>query len=183
MFISSKKNAENKSLWQRHVAGDKSVFGELYSYYHKSLTAFCVGRVGTIEQAENVASDTLIKLLQYTKPEEIENFESWLFGVAKNECLTYLSTSERRRKLLDNNYRIEREHSPEIEMRLSMENMDHLIQATLEERDYKIWLLHQQGYDNQEIAEIVGSTEKTVANRKSSARLKLKSAFKKLNNQ
>ncbi|MEP1096346.1 MAG: RNA polymerase sigma factor [Cyclobacteriaceae bacterium] len=183
MYVSSKKNAENNSLWQKYVAGNKSVFGELYTYYHKSLTAFCIGRVGNIEQAENVASDTLIKLLQYPNPEDIENFESWIFSVAKNECFTYLTTSERRKKLLDKNYRVDQEHSPEVEMRFSMENMDHLIQSTLEEKDCKIWLLHQQGYDNQEIAEIVGSTEKTVANRKSSARNKLKSVFKKLNDQ
>ena len=59
--------------------------------------------------------------------------------------------------------------------------MDQIIRSTLVEKDYQIWQLHQQGYDNQEIAEIVGATEKTVANRKSAARAKLKEVFKKLN--
>lgn len=183
MYISSKKDSENESLWQRYVAGDKSVFGALYTHYHKSLTAYCVGRVGTIEQAENVASDTLIKLLQYPNPAEIENFEGWLFGVAKNECLTFLSKTERRRKLLDDNYKIEKEQNPEAEMTFSIEGMDQLIQSTLDQIEYKIWQLHQQGYDNLEIAEMIDSSEKTVANRKSAARTKLKKAFKELNNQ
>ena len=155
MYISSKKNSDNKSLWQRYVRGDKAVFGELYAYYHKSLTAYCIGKVGVVEQAENVASDTLIKLLQYPDPEEIENFEGWLFGVAKNECLTFLSKTERRRKLLIDNYKIEREQKPEAETAFSIESMDQLMQSTLDEKEYKIWQLHQQGYDNIEIAEMI----------------------------
>lgn len=182
MYISSKKNDQYESLWQTYVAGDKSVFGKLYTHYHKSLIAYCVGIVRNTEQAENVASDTLIKLLQHKRPEEIENFESWMFGVAKNECFTFLSKTERRRKLLDENYKTESDRLPDVEMRFSLENLDHVIQATLDERDYKIWQLHQQGYDNQEIADIIDSTEKTVANRKSAARAKLKAAFNELNN-
>ncbi len=183
MYISSKKSSDSKSLWQRYVGGDKSVFGELYTHYHKSLTAYCIGKVGTIEQAENVASDTLIKLLQYPNPSEIESFEGWLFGVAKNECLTFLSKSERRRKLLHDNYKIERAQKPEAETAFSIESMDQLIQATLDDKEYRIWQLHQQGYDNLEIAEMINSSEKTIANRKSAAKAKLKSAFKELNNK
>ncbi|MEO9870482.1 RNA polymerase sigma factor [Ekhidna sp.] len=181
MYISAKKYDDEESLWQRFVAGDKSVFGKLYSTYHKSLTAYCIGKVGSLEQAENIASDVLIKLLQYEKVSEIENFEGWMFHVAKNECLTYLSKNERRRKLLNDNYPMELERLPDVEMSFSMENMDKLIRSALDEKDYKIWQLHQQGYDNQEIADIIDTTEKTVANRKSIARAKLKDVFKELN--
>lgn len=183
MYISSKKGDPQKSLWEQYVAGNKSVFGELYTYYHKSLTAYCIGKVGSIESAENVASDTLMKLLQHQSPGEIENFENWLFGVAKNECLTFLSKTERRRKLLDDNYKMAKESQPEVEVRFSFENLDQVIRETLDAKDYQIWQLHQQGYDNHEIAEIIGSTEKTVANRKSAARIKLKSVLTELNNR
>lgn len=181
MYISSQKKGSNDSLWERFVNGDKSVFGALYAFYHKSLVTFCIGRVQNIELAENIASDTLVKLLQHKNPKEIENFESWLFAVAKNECLTSMSKSARRQKLLDENYKADTKQPPDIEMRLSMENMDHLIHSTLNEADYKIWQLHQQGYDNREIADIIDASEKTVANRKSAARAKLKIAFKKIN--
>lgn len=183
MYISSRKGDLQKSLWEQYVAGDKLVFGELYTYYHKSLTAYCIGKVGSVANAENVASDTLVKLLQHQNPEEIENFESWLFGVAKNECLTFLSKSERRRKLLNDNYKIAKESQPDIEVRFSLENLDQVIREALDAKDYKIWQLHQQGYDNKEIAEIIDSTEKTVANRKSAARIKLKRVLKEINNR
>lgn len=181
MFISFQKNEKNRSLWQQYIAGDKAAFGELYAHYHKSLTAFCIGRIGSIELAENAASDTLIKLLQYPKPEEIDNFESWMYTVAKNVCSTHLSNTQRRKKLLDDNYQMEQNHLPEVDKIFSLENIDELIRSNLNEQDYQIWQLHQQGYGNQEIAEMISSTEKTVANRKSMARIKLKTIFKELN--
>jgi RNA polymerase sigma factor (sigma-70 family) len=183
MFISFQKNERNQSLWHRFIAGDKTAFGELYTHYHKSLTAFCIGRMESVELAENIASETLIKLLQYPKPEEIDNFESWIFTVAKNVCSTHLSTVKRRKHLLVENYKVENDHAPEIEQKFSMENIDQLIRSSLDETDYKIWQLHQQGYDNFEIAEMINSSEKTVANRKSAARMKLKAIFKQFNNE
>ncbi|SNT31746.1 RNA polymerase sigma factor, sigma-70 family [Ekhidna lutea] len=181
MYISAKKDEDRESLWRRFASGDKSVFGRLYTHYHRSLTAYCIGRIGNIEHAENVASEVLIKLLQYEKANEIENFEGWLFQVAKNECITFITKTARRKKLLNSNYKPELNRLPDVEIRFSMENIDHLIRTSLDEKDYKIWQLHQQGYDNREIAEIIDSSEKTVANRKSAARNKLKSVFKKLN--
>ena len=180
MYISSKKYDDKVSLWQKFASGDKSVFGQLYSHYHKSLTAFCIGMIENLEHAENVASEVLIKLLQHQKVDQIENFEGWMFHVAKNECLTHLSKTERRKTLLNDNYPLKMENQPDVETQFSQENIDHLIQTTLDEKDYKIWQLHQQGYDNSEIAEIIDSTEKTVANRKSAARTRLKELFKKL---
>lgn len=179
MFVSYQKKTDKIALWERYVKGDKEAFGQLYSYYHKTLTAYCMGWLKNMELAENAASETLVKLLQYPRPDEISNFEGWLFTVAKNECTTYWSTTERRRRLLDENYEQPVNHSPEIEDAFSMENMNQLIRDHLDDTDYRIWQLHQQGYDNHEVAQIVGMNEKTVANRKSAARNKLRDVFKK----
>jgi RNA polymerase sigma factor (sigma-70 family) len=178
MFISYQKPVSRSTLWERYVQGDKAAFGELYSYYHKSLTAFCLGRLKNKELAENAASETLVRLLQYPRPSEIDNFENWLFTVAKNECNTVWSTADRRKKLLDTNYHIVYEHRPEVDETFSIENIDELIHQHLDEKDFKIWQLHQQGYENAEIAEITGIHEKTIANRKSAARNKLKKVLK-----
>lgn len=174
MFVSFKKKASQSTLWERYVHGDRAAFGELYSFYHKSLTAYCWGRLKNRELAENAASETLVRLLQHPRPAEIENFENWLFTVAKNECNTVWSTAERRKKLLEDNYVTLEEHVPEIDEAISIENIDTIIRQSLDEVEFNIWQLYQQGYDNAEIAEITGIQEKTVANRKSVARGKLK---------
>ena len=169
----------DQALWEKYVQGDRDAFGELYSRYHKSLTAYCMGRLREKELAENAASDTLMKLLHHANPESIDNFESWLFTVAKNECNTYWSALERRKELLKENYEVEVEHRPEVEDRFSSENMDELIRTNLDETDYRIWQLYHEGYDNDEVATMMNMNEKTVANRKSAARMKLKSVLKK----
>lgn len=179
MFLSYRKRADSITLWERYVRGDRSAFGELYTYYHKSLTAFCLGRLKNLELAENAASETLIKLLQHDRPSEIENFENWLFTVAKNECNTIWSTAERRMKLLEKNYETPNLQLAEVETRFSSEDLNQFIQQNLDATDYKIWQLTQQGYDSKEVSEITGIHEKTVANRKSAARTKLKTALKK----
>ncbi len=178
MFISYQKKADKKTLWEQYVQGDKNAFGRLYTLYHKTLTAYCLGRLKNIELAENAASETLMKLLQYPRPEEINNFESWLFTVAKNECATYWSTSERRKRLLEENYQTPLDQKPEIEEILVAENAGRLIRESLDDVDYRIWELHQQGYDNREVADLLGMNEKTVANRKSAARNILRNVFK-----
>lgn len=180
MFVSFKRSEDRNRLWQRFVTGDKSAFGVLYAHYHKGLTAYCVGKLGNVQHAENVASDTLIKLLQCPNPQDIENYENWIFTVAKNECLTFLSKSERRRKLIKDNYVNVVDHSPEVEDTYSTRDIDQIISDTLNDKDYKIWMLHQQGYDNVEIAEMTGMNTKTVANRKSVARTKLKAVLKNI---
>lgn len=168
-----------QTLWEKYIRGDRDAFGALYSKYHKSLTAYCIGRLKDRVLAENAASDTLMKLLHHPNPESIDNFENWLFAVAKNECNTHWSAQQRRSELLKENYEPETEHRPEAEDNLSSENVDELIRSSLDETDYRIWKLAHEGYDNEEVASILNMNEKTVANRKSAARMKLKSVLRK----
>ena len=178
MFISYQKQSDKSILWEQFVNGDKAAFGPLYIMYHKSLTAYCLGRLKSRALAENAASETLIRLLQYPSPGGIDNFENWLFTVAKNECNTQWATAERRKKLLENNDEVKNDLKAEMEQKFFLENIDQIIRQNLEQIDYGIWQLYQQGYDNKEVADILGLHEKTVANRKSSARNKLKIIFK-----
>ena len=168
-----------QTLWEKYVQGDRNAFGMLYSKYHKSLTAYCLGRLKDRVLAENAASDTLMKLLHHTDPGSIDNFESWLFTVAKNECNTYWSTAQRRKELLKRNYEEEIEHRAEAEDQLSSEAMNQLIKDNLDDTDYRIWQLYRDGYDNEEVGRILSLNEKTVANRKSAARIKLRTILGK----
>jgi RNA polymerase sigma-70 factor (ECF subfamily) len=179
LIFPDSKRLSDRALWEKYVKGDRDAFGLLYSRYHKSLTAYCMGRLRERDLAENAASDTLLKLLNHANPESIDNFESWLFTVAKNECNTYWSTLERRKELLRKNYEEEADHRPEVEDHFSSENMDRFIRSNLDEIDYRIWQLYHEGYDNDEVARMMSLNEKTVANRKSAARMKLKSMIRK----
>jgi RNA polymerase sigma factor (sigma-70 family) len=173
-----------KRLWESYVKeNDKNAFGKLYSIYHNRLTLYCLGKLRNRELAENASSETLIKLLQVAKPEEISDFESWLFKVAKNTCLTLLSTANRRQEILQTRHKsISDSGKPEIEKKMDADDLRELIHKTLDETNYEIWELHQMGYDNEEIGEKLNMNIKTVANRKAEARRQLREKIKNTQN-
>lgn len=167
-----------RNLWESHIHGDMSRFNQYYLPCHKRLTMFCLGKLKDLELAENAASDTLVKLMQQESPEEIRDIESWLFTVARNQCLTYLNKENNRRDIRDKlQVTWTKEQRPEGEDALGLQDMQSVISSTLSEKDHKIWTLHLEGFRNEEIAEQMGMPEKTVANRKSEARRKLRKAL------
>lgn len=134
-----------------------------------------------LELAENAATETLLKLFQAGEEQlDLENPERWLFTVAKNHCLSLLSQRKRRREIRDqlkpSLQTVSRAHG---EDELQAEDLRQRIRRALNEKEWSIWDLHQQGYDNREIAEKLALSEKTAANLKSIARNKLRAAFKK----
>jgi RNA polymerase sigma-70 factor (ECF subfamily) len=165
-------------LRDAQVSGDSTRFSELYLPCHKKLTMYCIGKLRDLELAENAATDCLIKLLEHDAPEDIRDVEGWLFTVARNQCLTYLNKESNRRQireLLEPTW--EREQAPSIEAYLAAEELQRVQQEVLDERDQRIWKLHLEGYRNEEIAADLGMPEKTVANRKSVVRRRLREAI------
>ena len=141
---------------------------------------YCLGMLKDIELAENAATDALLKLLQSGKGKnEIENPERWLFTVAKNSCLSLLSQKKRRREILDDlKPTFENTAPAKGDQQLQKEDLEKRIKNILNDKEWQIWQLHQQGYDNREIASTLKLTEKTAANLKSIARNKLRKAFR-----
>ena len=69
----------------------------LYSQYYRPLCYFAEGLVGSAQTAEDLATDTFIKLLK--KPVHFEsgpNLKSYLYTVTKNACLDHLRKIKRR---------------------------------------------------------------------------------------
>lgn len=177
-----KKSTSIQLLWHSYTKGDEHAFGALYEPCHKKLTAYCLGRLKDITLAENVASETLLKLLQHPNPSEIKNFEHWMFTVAKNNCNTYWNKTNRRRSIWENisglfSWKTTNEGSENI----TCSDMRKQMRQVLSECEYRIWELHELGYNNEEIAHRLKPTYnislKRVANLKSQARNKLKKAF------
>jgi len=171
------------AAWHAFVCGDRNAFGGVYEYFHQVLTAYCLGRLKDTGMAENAASEVMVKLLNHPQPKEIEHLESWLFIVARNYCNTSYTRQQKRQDVLTQTGHVRnRPQPPEAELRLNAESVDKVIQDTLNDTDYRIWSLHQQGYKNNEIAVRLSLSEKTIANRKSAARAALRKALHKPDN-
>lgn len=173
-----------QKAWKRYVEGDKEAFGDVYDHYHRVLTLYCLGKLKDLEQAENAASDCMVKLLQQRRPEQIEHLDHWIFTVAKNLCNTHWSKSNRRGVILQHVGALQKtHHQSEATNRLNAEDLERLLISILDEDKYSIWKLHEEGYDNEEIANKLGIKPKTVANKKSEARKAIRAAIKKSNGE
>jgi RNA polymerase sigma-70 factor (ECF subfamily) len=62
---------------------------EFLSVYHEHLPAildYCAFRLGSRQDAEDVAAETFARLLSRGGPESPERVSAWLFAVARNLC-------------------------------------------------------------------------------------------------
>lgn len=179
VFIKSKE-ANTGVYGDLHEAvklNDQEKFSKYYMPCHRGLTMFCLGMLRDKELAENVASDTLVKFWNYPKLTEIKDVRSWLFVAAKNLCINYINKTARRHEI-DRSLNFSNSVIAAGEQHMIATGIEEIIQQSLNKKEYTIWQLHQEGYDNKEIAKRLQSSEKTIANLKAMARKKLRERMK-----
>lgn len=162
-----------RNSWDRFVNGDTEAFGDVYQAYLPMLTLYCLGVLHDRQTAEHCATESLIKTMNHRNPETIQDPEKWLFIVAKNQCISELRKAKRLSFMEPN----ENQRALHPQNSLRKEEIDSIIESTLSSSEQDIWHLHSEGYTNDELAAKLGSTPKTMANKKSEIRLKLKAAF------
>lgn len=78
----------NEELLQFYIeSGDMAFFGELYRRYIPKVYGLCLKYLGEQEQARDAVMDIFTSLTEKVRNYEINNFNSWLYSVAKNHCL------------------------------------------------------------------------------------------------
>jgi RNA polymerase sigma-70 factor (family 1) len=71
---------------------DMQAYHELYDLFFHNLHRFCFSFVKSAEAAEEIVSDVFIKLWQIrNKLPEIANLKVYLYQIAKNFCLNYIT--------------------------------------------------------------------------------------------
>ena len=166
--------------WEEFKGGRRESFGLIYKHYKPLLLFFCLGKVKNIDLAESFASESLIKTLTQENPEKIKNLENWLFTLARNLCISHLRTVKRHNEILGELYADKSiGENPEVEQKQSLENINEMIKQELNDSEFQLWELHSQGFDNHEISQKVGMNPKTVANKKSDIRIRLRVLLKR----
>lgn len=82
-----------RSLQQRiALYEDMQAYHALYDLFYNNLHRFCFSFVKSSEAAEEIVSDVFIKLWQIrNKLPEIDNLKVYLYQIAKNFCLNYIT--------------------------------------------------------------------------------------------
>ncbi|GEP94296.1 RNA polymerase sigma factor [Chitinophaga cymbidii] len=154
--------------------GDESAYTAIYNHFYNHIFAYCKYLLPAIEDARDMTAQLFILL--WEKKDALDsytNLRSFLFLNARNKCFNYLR-DQKARSAIDK--QISDFTSSEQTAILFAEIESELITRIREEveklPDYYrniLNLSYYQGYNNQEIADMLQISEKTVRNAKSIA--------------
>lgn len=74
---------------------DNAYIGELFQRYSHMLFGVCLKYTRNEERAKDTVMDVFEKVLKELKRHPVENFRTWVYSVAKNQCLMDLRTEKR----------------------------------------------------------------------------------------
>ena len=76
--------------------GDKAAYAKLVESHYKHVFARCLGMLGDIHDAEDIAQDAMIKgLSKIGNLAKSERFGPWISQIAKNLCIDFLRRQKR----------------------------------------------------------------------------------------
>ncbi len=167
------------ALQERLAQGDPAAFAELYDAVADRVGHYLLVRLGTKQDAEDALQETFLRLARgRRKLAEVENLDAYVFTVARNEAARLAA---RRRR---------RQHEPlaaeslfcmpadDAERRELAEQMAAAVGRLSPEQREAVELKNYAGLTFQQIAEVTGTPQGTVATRYRAALAKMQEWLK-----
>lgn len=93
----SRRDLSDWDLISSAKSGDAAAFTEMVRRYERPLVHFCYRMTGSVEEAEDLAQETFIRVHRYlNRLAPRAKFSTVIFGFARNLTLNYLRDSKRR---------------------------------------------------------------------------------------
>ena len=175
---------------KRLFIGDEETYIFLFREYYVSLCAYSRRYVGRKDIAEDIVSDTFLKIWERRKRLEINtSIKAYLFHAVCNNSLNYLRKLKAENNLEEYFWETSSENlgfevtSEEIEEQsLIMENMNQKIELAVkklpEQQQRAFRLKRLEGKKTKEVAEIMGLSVKTIEMHLSKATFHLRQNLK-----
>ncbi len=91
----------DENLVDASLKGDKSAYAVLARRYYKSVFIVCLGMLGSIHDAEDIAQETMLKgLLKMKDLRDSSQFCSWIIRIARNQCISLIRRNKRDNKVI-----------------------------------------------------------------------------------
>lgn len=166
-------------LIERCKNGDTRAQFELYKAYYKPMYNVCLRMLGNVVEAEDVMQEAFLKA--FTKIDTYEgkvSFGAWLKKIVINRSLDQLK--KRKVKFEELNEKIPDEEPVDIEIsEIQMEQIKNAIQSLPDGYRVVLCLYLLEGYDHEEISQILGITNVASRTQYSRAKLKLREMLHK----
>jgi RNA polymerase sigma-70 factor (ECF subfamily) len=96
------KDADQRLLLAAAQAGDERAFRQLVEPYRHALEVHCYRMLGSVQDAEDLAQETLLRAWRALERFEPRvQFQTWLYRIATNACLDELERRPRRPEPVD----------------------------------------------------------------------------------
>ncbi|OGZ33142.1 MAG: hypothetical protein A2V69_01855 [Candidatus Portnoybacteria bacterium RBG_13_40_8] len=99
---------KEKELLSRVAAGDRDAFGQLYDFYAPKIFRFIRLKVGSQALAEDLSSESFLRIWEYLKEQEREieeSFRGLLYRVARNLIVDYYKRKSSQEILIDDDFK------------------------------------------------------------------------------
>ena len=91
----------DEKLVEASQAGDKNAYASLVKAYYRYVFLVCLGMVGNVHDAEDIAQDVMLKgFEQIRKLRDPGQFGSWIARISKNLCINFIRRKQRTGKAL-----------------------------------------------------------------------------------
>jgi RNA polymerase sigma-70 factor (ECF subfamily) len=165
-------------LMLRFQKGDMEAFQQLFNKYSSSVVNFAFRFVGSRERAEELAQEVFLQVYRWQERYEPRaKFSTWLFKIANNHCLNEVRKGEykvshesldsqrnsegeeRERDLPDTN---PRKGDDILAAKQTADKIQTILSRLPESQRSALMLSRLEGLSYQEVAEVLGTTEKAV---------------------
>jgi len=163
---------------RRAQRGDEVALRELIVSYQHRIAGFAYAITGRSDSVEDLAQMVFVKMARaIPRLKAPEQFEPWLFRLARNTCIDHLRRQKLRRIFIP--FAPEHENVPEPSGAVDTEELDALRHALsqLRPKDRALLALVQEGRSHAEIAESFRTSVAAVKARLHRARERLRQHY------
>lgn len=159
---------KEKELISRVVSGDKEAFTQLYDFYAPKIFRFIRLKVGSQALAEDLSSESFLRIWEYLQEEEREieeSFQALLYKIARNLIIDYYKRKSSQEVLIDDDFQEFLLKQPAKDEIRSKEIADQIHKALInikeEYQDVIIWYYIDE-LSVSEIAKILGKSQGAI---------------------
>jgi RNA polymerase sigma-70 factor, ECF subfamily len=145
-------------LVRRAQSGNEAAQRDLIVAYQNRIAGFIYSITGRPDSVEDLSQIVFIKMIRaLQKLDKAEQFEAWLFRMAKNTCIDFLRR-QRWQKFFSPLENESHSEIPETSQSVDSEELDALRHALaqLKPKDRALLAMAQQGYTQNEMADSNG---------------------------
>lgn len=165
---------EEHTLIMRFIEGDQTAFELLFRFYYPGLVVFAKQLIFDPAEAENIVQDFFVNLwVNRDKIKDSSSLKGYFFTSIKNRAFNYLKSVKVREHIIDELKQLTESDSlfqPDIFVESELQNRIKAALNKLPARTREIFVLSRtKGYSNDEIADMLNISKRTVETQISNA--------------